>query len=575
MEIIKNNPYRIIGILVGTPTREEHTKAKKLKMFIEAGQEVPEDFSFPIIGELIRDIHNVDDAISKLNLNNDRANASLFWFYNGNAITDEPVFNALKASKEETDEAIEVWVKLASADEVTKRNASAFQNLSTFYLNNAFKKSSISKNNFEKGIILKLKFLDSEFINDLIKLSSDLTYKVSKETLQIQFLKQVYAQIKKTDTTFTDFFIDCISKISFKAKQNYLFDFVSNPIEQIKSHIEETKIKRRENPNKGYELGLSLFENEKDNINTIQNILGKKDIQYTSISDKLSYEILQCGIDYFIKYKDTNTDPSSKAMDLFKIAKKLANGSIIIQRCEENTENLQEWIDEKQKRLNYNKINSNNHNLGNWIWGISILIIIGLSFKLCDRNNNNYSPESDTTSIENIDTTATYPYADTVSTTLDSNDINIPSSEYIGNQLKNGTSPLNNCFGSGDYQGNATLTIKNGGSFDAIVCLYSISENKTIRNEYVQKNSSFKMTNIAQGNYKIRIFYGNNWNPNLENSCGTKGNFESDVSFTEFDGSEFFEDSTRGYTNASITLYSVVNGNASSSEIDKSAFFEK
>jgi hypothetical protein len=99
MDIIKNNPYRIIGILVGTSTRDEHNKTKKLKMYIGAQQEVPEDFSFPIIGSLNRNIENVEDAISKLNLNNDRVNASLFWFYNGNTITDEPMFDALKASK--------------------------------------------------------------------------------------------------------------------------------------------------------------------------------------------------------------------------------------------------------------------------------------------------------------------------------------------------------------------------------------------------------------------------------------------------------------------------------------------
>ena len=83
------------------------------------------------------------------------------------------------------------------------------------------------------------------------------------------------------------------------------------------------------------------------------------------------------------------------------------------------------------------------------------------------------------------------------------------------------------------------------------------------------------MSNIPQGFYKIRVFYGNNWNPNLENSCGSKGNFESDINFSEFDGSEYFEDSSRGYTNATITLYTTVNGNASTSQIDQSTFFNK
>jgi hypothetical protein len=358
MDIIKNNPYRIIGVLVGTSTKDEHTKIRKLKMYIEAGQDVPEDFSFPILGAINRNIENVEDAISKLNLNSDRVNASLFWFYNGNAITDEPMFDALKASKEEAKEAINVWIKLAASDEVTKRNASAFQNLSTLYLNNAFKKTTISKNNLEKGIYLKLKLLDSDFINDFIKLSSDETYKVSKEATQIQFLTQVYSQIEKVDATLVDWYFECISKISFTAKQNYLNDFVSKPIEHIKTRIEETKAKRKENPSKAYDFGLYLYEKEKERIFTIQNILGNDNIQFTSISDKLSEEILQCGIVYFKKYRDTDTDPSAKAMSLFKKAKKLAIGSIAIQRCQENTENLQEWIDDKPERDKHNRINS-------------------------------------------------------------------------------------------------------------------------------------------------------------------------------------------------------------------------
>jgi hypothetical protein len=740
MDIIKNNPYRIIGILVGTSTRDEHNKTKKLKMYIGAQQEVPEDFSFPVIGSLNRNIENVEDAISKLNLNNDRVNASLFWFYNGNAITDEPMFDALKASKDEAKEAIDVWIKLAAAVEVTKRNASAFQNLSTLYLNNAFKKATIYKNNLEKGITLKLKFLESDFINDFIKLSSDETYKISKEALQIQFLSQVFSQIEKVDTTLVDWYLECISKISFTAKQNYLNDFVSKPIEHIKTRIEETKAKRKENPSKAYDLGINLNQNEKEKITTIENILGKSNIQFTSISDKLSDEILQCGIVYFKKFKDTDTDPSAKSMVLFKEAKKLAVGSIAIQRCEENTENLQEWIDEKPERDKHKRIsadltalieifdrfdnkaetienaraivnlskpylsnikntlgatdemylklstrvarqaqsyiieevnnaqdnfeykiavdrygtlnkiktalrtgwevtnligtldmeydyksgrfnqnkealrklcnqldvstpsfstsspsstsrpsytnspsssgtprpsnnppksNSDDINWGGWIFGIIIFIIVIKSCSAANKNDYDSDSAIDTSAVA-VDTMAMAVDTAAITQVEENN-----SSPYIGNQLSNGSSPLDNCFGSGNYQGNATLTIKNGGNSDAIVCLYSTSEDRTIRNEYVQKNSSFKMSNISQGYYKIRVFYGNDWNPDLENSCGTKGNFESDVNFSEFDGEEYFEDSSRGYTNATVTLYTVANGNASSSSIDQSSFFNK
>lgn len=226
---------------------------------------------------------------------------------------------------------------------------------------------------------------------------------------------------------------------------------------------------------------------------------------------------------------------------------------------------------------NYSSNSSNSDNNGCW-WIFGIIIIFAIIFNCNSNKNSSNDSSEDSQSI--VDTVATTYNDSAVDNAVDfpivdSTVTNPIESPYIGNQLKDGASPLTGCFGKGIYSGNATLTIKNGGNSDAIICLYSISNDRTIRNEYVQKNSSFTMSNIAQGEYKIRVFYGNDWNPNLENSCGTKGNFESDVNFSEFDGTEYFEDSERGYTNASITLYTVSGGNASSSTIDQSQFFRK
>jgi len=155
----------------------------------------------------------------------------------------------------------------------------------------------------------------------------------------------------------------------------------------------------------------------------------------------------------------------------------------------------------------------------------------------------------------------------------DSAQINI--SQFKGNQLQNGATPFDYCFGKGEYSGNATLTVKNGSNSDAIICLYSTTKNRTIRNNYIKKNNSFTLSSIAQDRYKIRVFYGNDWNPTIKNPCGTAGYFESDISFSEFDKSEYFEDNESGHTAATITLYVVSGGNASTSTINKSEFFNK
>src|SRR5690348_9561645 len=105
MNTITNNPFRVIGVLVGSSAKEELKKTQRLKMYIEAEQEPEEDFSFPSLGKLTRTVDTINNATSKLNLNNDRVNAALFWFFNGRPITDEPAFDALKESN--PDHAIE------------------------------------------------------------------------------------------------------------------------------------------------------------------------------------------------------------------------------------------------------------------------------------------------------------------------------------------------------------------------------------------------------------------------------------------------------------------------------------
>jgi hypothetical protein len=184
--------------------------------------------------------------------------------------------------------------------------------------------------------------------------------------------------------------------------------------------------------------------------------------------------------------------------------------------------------------------------------------------------------------VQSFDTTTTYSYntnrdsKDTVIVRGYKNRSSIPLElKYNGNQLKNGESPLDGCFGKGVYSGYPSLTVQNKASSDAIVCLYNMSKNKTIRNEYIKSNTSFTLPNIPQGSYKIRVFYGNDWNPEIMNDCGTKGSFQNDVQYTEFQDEYYFKDTENGYTVATLKLFPVVGGNATSSPIEKKDFFNR
>lgn len=155
--------------------------------------------------------------------------------------------------------------------------------------------------------------------------------------------------------------------------------------------------------------------------------------------------------------------------------------------------------------------------------------------------------------------------------------MDIVPSKFRGNQLQTGASPLDACFGKGIYSDYAWLKFLNSNASDAIVCLVSANNNKTIRNEYIRAGETFEMSKIPSGTYYIKVYYGNDWNPNKKNFCGINGAFERNVSFSKSDkiGDRLrIENTSTSYTTGTITLYAVEDGNMTTEDIDEKDFFE-
>ena len=343
MQLIKNNPYRTIGLLVGATAREQEKQIRKLKQFIEAEQEPQDDFSFPTLGQLNRTVDSVTDAASKLNNDSDKMSSALFWFYKGNTITDEPAFDAIKDS--DLDQVISIWTKLTSNGEVSQRNASAYSNLGTLYLSGILEGTNTNEALLEQGISLKLKFLESDFIKDFKALATDETYKTTKKELQLLFLNQVQNEIEKKGEITSRQFLEIINRQSFSAKEDFLKGFVQKPIEVLEKMVDDTKSKRKLNNANAINVGKKLYQNTSENLSQLKSILGTSSLKYTSIADKVADEILQCGITYFNSQTELDSkEAGNKALELCKKAKSIGVGKIINQRCDEQSESINEQI---------------------------------------------------------------------------------------------------------------------------------------------------------------------------------------------------------------------------------------
>lgn len=213
------------------------------------------------------------------------------------------------------------------------------------------------------------------------------------------------------------------------------------------------------------------------------------------------------------------------------------------------------------------------------LWLVGIAVVIGL---IVWANSNKSSSNDYTPATENYSapaTTSDNSYSNNNSKPSTTNEYTTPAeSQYKGNQLSNGASPLNGCFGKGKFAGQAYITFDNSNSTDAIVSLVNYNSQKTIRNEYIKAGAEYTMHNIPSGTYYLKVYYGNDWNPTKTNFCGTKGAFESDVHFSKSDNiGDLIEvsNSEYSYTTGRITLYSVPNGNMSTESMSESEFFNQ
>ena len=261
MQQIKNNPFRVIGLLVGASAPQQVRQINRLIQSIEAEVEPDEDFSFPILGELDRTVENINTAKAKIHLDNGKINASLFWFYKGNEIEDDAAFDLLKENQ--IKEPALIWANLIKGKELSRKNASAHFNLSTLFLNSAFKNNVINEISLNKGITLKLKFFESEFSADLVKIATDENNGTNKVELQLIFLKELYSEIEKNEDFSTDRFLIILNNLNFSAKEEFLKGFVQKPIRQIEDEISKTKTKRQADKRDAEIFGKALYESTK------------------------------------------------------------------------------------------------------------------------------------------------------------------------------------------------------------------------------------------------------------------------------------------------------------------------
>lgn len=112
MELIENNPFRVLGIPITASVREIEKRATELETYASMGKTKTYDTDFNL-KPVVRTLENITEARKKLQLDDEKFRHSLFWFWNNNSV-DELALDLLRDG--DVEKAKTIWEKAVFAN---------------------------------------------------------------------------------------------------------------------------------------------------------------------------------------------------------------------------------------------------------------------------------------------------------------------------------------------------------------------------------------------------------------------------------------------------------------------------
>ena len=307
--IFSTNPYRVLGVSSDSGIKDVKKNISKLKAFAKIGKEMELDYNLSFLN--LAKLDRTDDLLLKsenqLNLDKNKITNSLFWFADLSPIDAVALAHLIKG---DVSKAIEIWDKATTSKEVSLKNYSAFNNLSTLLLLNnlddsktdTFKKDNDSIKQIKKAIKLKNEFISSPFFNNYCESISKST-PINSDDAQEFFTNTILDLFNKNFSAKE--LSDLFEGLDDKLKDTLNASLTEVPISNIKNHIDTASNLIEKNKKSGIKAGKQLIKDTFKDIKYLKEVSSPDDFQFQTLSDKLSNQILQCGI---VSFNETGDD---------------------------------------------------------------------------------------------------------------------------------------------------------------------------------------------------------------------------------------------------------------------------
>lgn len=358
MNVIKLNPFRILGITGNSSEKELQKQISIIKAFARVGKTKEFKYDFGFIGDIPRSLEDIQQASSKIEQEQNKLYYSLFWFVNGNKI-DETALGLLK--EENIDKAIDIWEKTLK-ENVSSRNYTAYMNLSTLLFALSAIDKEFDKQKLQKGLLLKGKLINSEILNDYSALVTGNKNSGENTELNKKFTDEIIDILKphldKKNGIKTRELISFFDSYPSEIQKFVVSIFTEVPISNIENQVEKSASKRKDRPFEGNKIGLTLYENILSDIKYLKQILGAGNVQCQMVINKAANELIQCSIEYFNYYVQSkkDIDPGEDALDLATKADSLGASGQVKKRIADNRNVIQNYVKDKPNREKKNLV---------------------------------------------------------------------------------------------------------------------------------------------------------------------------------------------------------------------------
>lgn len=331
LNIIKDNPLRLVGTSANAKMKERLANLSKIKAYAKINKPV----SFPYdlnesLGKLDRTLDATEIAMSKLNLPEEFIKYVFFWFYN---ITPEQQEAAACLANNNIKAAKEIYSKGTDFGSLISTATLAF----------------IGNNNTQGIKLLNTIIIDQElqkqFLDFIAEINGQTTSNISTqyliellvgvfiENIPINDLIKIYSTLGKSK--FFDFYSDSIKII--KAQNTKL---IQSKIEKMIQ--EETSL---DDPAKELANCPDVVKECKLELRNLLKSVDNSSPEYQSLSDTVAKYIIQTVIGYFNTHQsDMSSFHAQQLIELSKKARAMAQSSILKGKCESTLDSVSGYM---------------------------------------------------------------------------------------------------------------------------------------------------------------------------------------------------------------------------------------